>query len=536
MKKTIKRILSLVLTVLMLVGAVPMSFAKDADPVIVVSGMASYTLDDGETGERVYGPKTEVILSLVGRALPDAAKFLFTKDYQALADAVVSDVYNSIFEGMACDAEGNSKHNITTKTFPLSLDNYPDEWDFSTRLADEEAVIGAAIKTVGADNSYFFNYDWRLDPMATAEKLNAFIENVKQVEGSSTVTLIPCSMGGVITNAYLSKYGNASVSRIVYAMTAYHGMDMVGELFNKNLTLDTKLLTEYLFTFQRDKVDMQILMALLKTVTEMFPALSKGIDSFIDESLFELSDRVYNEILVGSLGSCPGFWSFIPDNYYESAKKAMFGEKLNAEFERKIDSYHYGVQVKAHELMENARLSGTDIILLSSYGFVGAPCTTTAYEQSDCLIETYHEAGGATTALWGKTLGDKNYEPIGTVCGDKSHNHVSTDLIIDASTGVYPEYTWYLKYNKHVGLDYDTDCTDFLQWLITAESQPTVHDNEKYPQFMHFNNTTGKLTSLTGDERKANILDGESNFFVRFFVILESLYSTIINWFESLKK
>ncbi|MBQ5906286.1 MAG: hypothetical protein IIW88_10500, partial [Clostridia bacterium] len=144
MKKTIKRILSLVLTVLMLIGAVPMSFAKDADPVIVVSGMASYTLDDGETGERVYGPETEVILSLVGRALPDAAKFLFTKDYQALADAVVSDVYNSIFEGMACDAEGNSKHNITTKTFPLSLDNYPDEWDFSTRLADEEAVIGAA--------------------------------------------------------------------------------------------------------------------------------------------------------------------------------------------------------------------------------------------------------------------------------------------------------------------------------------------------------------------------------------------------------
>ena len=536
MKKIIKRILSLVLTVLMLIGAVPMSFAKDADPVIVVSGMASYTLDDGETGERVYGPKTEVILSLVGRALPDAAKFLFTKDYQALADAVVSDVYNSIFEGMACDAEGNSKHNITTKTFPLSLDNYPDEWDFSTRLADEEAVIGAAIKTVGADNSYFFNYDWRLDPMATAEKLNAFIENVKQVEGSSTVTLIPCSMGGVITNAYLSKYGNASVSRIVYAMTAYHGMDMVGELFNKNLTLDTKLLTEYLFTFQRDKVDMQILMALLKTVTEMFPALTKGIDSFIDESLFELSDRVYNEILVGSLGSCPGFWSFIPDNYYESAKKAMFGEKLNAEFERKIDSYHYGVQVKAHELMENARLSGTDIILLSSYGFVGAPYTNQAMTQTDCLIETYHEAGGATTALWGKTLGDKNYEPIGTVCGDKSHNHVSTDLIIDASTGVYPEYTWYIKYNKHVGLDYDTDCTDFLQWLITAESQPTVHDNEKYPQFMHFNNTTGKLTSLTGDERKANILDGESNFFVRFFVILESLYSTIINWFEGLKK
>ena len=536
MKKTLRKILALTMAAIMLLTILPVASAKEEAPVIVVSGMGSYPLTDGETGEQVYGPKTETIFALVGRALPDAVKFLFTKDWQALADAVVGDVYDSIFECMACDEEGNSKHNVTTKTFPLSLDNYPDEWDLSARLADEEAVIAAAIKTVGAENSYFFNYDWRLDPMATAEKLNAFIENVKKAENCSKVTLIPCSMGGVMTNAYLSKYGNESVCRMIYAMTAYHGMDMVGELLNKNLTLDTKLLTEYLFAFQRDKVDMQILMALLKTVTEMFPALSKGLDGFIDESLFELSDRVYNEILVKSLGSCPGFWSFVPDNYYEGAKKAMFGDKLNAEFERKIDEYHYGVQVKAHELMEKVRLSGTEIVLLSSYGFVGAPCTTTAYEQSDCLIETYHEAGGATTALWGKTLGDESYEALGTVCADKSHNHVSTDLIVDASTGVYPEYTWYIKYNRHVGLDYYTDCTDFLSWLITAENQPTVHDNESYPQFMHFNNTTGKLTSLTGSERKANILDGESNFFVRIFVILESLYSTIINWFEGLKK
>ncbi len=536
MKKTLRKILALTMAAIMLLTILPVAFAKEEAPVIVVSGMGSYPLTDGETGEQVYGPKTETILALVGRALPDAVKFLFTKDWQALADAVVGDVYDSIFECMACDEEGNSKHNVTTKTFPLSLDNYPDEWDLSARLADEEAVIAAAIKTVGAENSYFFNYDWRLDPMATAEKLNAFIENVKKAENCSKVTLIPCSMGGVMTNAYLSKYGNESVCRIIYAMTAYHGMDMVGELLNKNLTLDTKLLTEYLFTFQRDKVDMQILMALLKTVTEMFPALSKGLDGFIDESLFELSDRVYNEILVKSLGSCPGFWSFVPDNYYEGAKKAMFGDKLNAEFERKINEYHYGVQVKAHELMEKVRLNGTEIVLLASYGFVGAPCTITAYEQSDCLIETYHEAGGATTALWGKTLGDENYEALGTVCADKTHNHISTDLIVDASTGVYPEYTWYIKYNRHVGLDYNTDCTNFLSWLITAENQPTIHDNESYPQFMHFNNTTGKLTSLTGSERKANILDGESNFFVRIFVILESLYSTIINWFEGLKK
>ena len=536
MKKTFKKTLALAMAVIMLLSVMPIAFAKDETPVIVVSGMASYTLDDGKTGEQVYGPKTDVILGVVKRAIPDITKFLLTKDYQALADAVVGDVYESIFEKMSCDEEGNSKHNITTKLFPESVDNYPDEWDLNEKLADEEAVIAAMIKTVGAENTYFFNYDWRLNPMETADKLNAYIENVKKEEGSSKVTLIPCSMGGVMTNSYLSKYGSASIEKIIYAMTAFHGMDMVGELFNKNLSLDTALLTEYLFSFQKDKVDMQILMALIETLTEVAPMIGQSLDFFIDETLLELSDRVYNEILVGSLGSCPGFWSFIPDNYYEGAKKAMFGDKINPEFERKIDDYHYNVLVKAPEIMDKARQNGTAIILLSSYGFVGAPCTTTAYQQSDCLIETYHEGGGATTAFWGKTLGDKNYKALGTVCGDMSHNHVSTDLIVDASTGIYPEYTWYLKYNKHVGLDYDTDCTDFLGWLVTTDGQPTVHDNESYPQFMRYNNTTGKLTSLTGAERKASILDKESNFIVRFLVIVESFYYTVVNWFDGLKK
>ena len=536
MKKTLRKALAIALALIMLIGVMPVAFAKDVTPVIVVSGMASYTLDDGETGEQVYGPKTEVILDVVKRAVGPATKFLFTKDWQALADAVVGDVYESIFEGMSCDEEGNSKHNITTKLFPESVDNYPEDFNPDADNVSEGAVVVSMIKAVGAENTYFFNYDWRLDPFETAENLNEFIEKVKAEKKCSKVTLIPCSMGGVMTNTYLAEYGSASIEKIIYAMSAFHGMDMVGELLNRNLNINTDLLTEYLFTVQRDKVDMQILMALLETVTEMVPQLGQSLDAFIDESLVELSDRVYNEILVNSLGSCPGFWSFVPDEYYESAKKAMFGDKLNPVFEKKIDNYHYNVLVKAPEIMEKARLSGTSIVLLAAYGFMGVPVTKTAYRQSDSLIETWHESGGATTALWGETLGDENYEALGTVCADKTHNHVSDDLIIDASTGMYPDYTWFFKYNSHVGLAYETDFTPFLGWLVQTEGQPTVYDNESYPQFMRYNRETGKLISLTTGERKASVIDKESNVIVRFFAIVESLYYVIMNWIDGLKK
>lgn len=530
-----KKIFALLLSVLMIFTVLPVSFAAEkVTPVIVVSGMNSYPLVDAETGEQAYGPTGEKITNLVVKNIPALTSFLVSKDWQALADEVAGDVYTDIFEIISCDKEGDSKYSITTKTFPKSLDNYPDEWNTEERLADEEAVIAAMMYTVGAENTYFFNYDWRLDPMEHADDLNDFIENVKKEKNCDRVTLIPCSMGGVITNSYLAKYGSLSCEKIIYAMTAFQGLDMVGELFCKRIDIDTDMLTEYLFSFQRDNLDMQIVFALVKTLTEMLPEMSKVIDDFMAESLFELNDRVYNEVIADSLGGCPGFWSFVPEEYYEEAKSAMLGENVNEVFEKRIDAYHYGVQVKAKEIMDIAQKNGTAIVLLSSYGYVGAPCASSVYTQGDCLIEAYREAGGATTAKWGETLGDETYTAIGTVCGDKAHNHVSTDCIVDASTGMYPEYTWYIKYNKHVGLDYYTDCTEFLKWMVTSDGQVTVHDNGTYPQFMSFNNVTGELTSLTGSKIKIDKLDEKTTVLSRFVIIIKTLYWNIINCFKEM--
>lgn len=534
MKKTLKSILAFSLSFILVLSVMPASFASDVTPVIVVSGKGSYPLTDAETGEQAYGPSTETIMSLVGKNIPELTEFLITRDWQKLADEVASEVYEDIFEIMSCDEEGNSKHNLTTKTFSQSLNNYPGEWNTDEKLADEEAVIATMMDTVGAENTYFFNYDWRLDPMDHADDLNEFIETVKKEKSCERVTLIPCSMGGIITNSYLAKYGSSSCEKIIYAMTAFQGMDMVGELFCKKIEIDTDLLTEYLFSLNRDNLQMQVLFALLKTVTEMMPSLSGAVDGFIAESLVELNERVYDEVITDSLGSCPGFWSFVPDDYYEEAKNAMLGENPNPVFEQRIDAYHYDVQVKAKEIMDEAQKNGTAIILIASYGFVGVPCADSAYTQGDSLIEAYREAGGATTARWGETLGDESYTAVGTVCSDITHNHVSTDCIIDASTGMYPEYTWYIKYNQHVGLDYNTDCTELLKWMVTTDGQVSVHQNEKYPQFISLNNITGELTSLTGNEIKLDKLDGKTTALSRLIIIIQSLYRNIVNFLKGL--
>ncbi len=531
-----KKFLSLALAIIMVFSVMPMAFASDVTPVIVVSGMGSYPLFSKESGNQVYGPDTKTIVSLVAKQIPATVKFLADRDWKSFAQAVAPAVFEDIFEIISCNEEGVPNHELYTKTFPKSLDNYPDEWAADERYADEEAVICAMKDAVGAENTYFFNYDWRLDPYKHASDLNDFIENVKKEKNSDKVILIPCSMGGVVTTTYLSEYGSGDVEKIIYAMTAFQGMDMVGELFTMNMDINVDTLTEYLFSFSKDQLLGQILAASLLVVTENVPEIGNFLDSFIKEGLVEINDILYKEVIRNSFASFVGFWSFVPEEYYEKAKDMTLGDGVNKNFEAKIDKYHYNVQNKAKEILDAAKLNGTAVVLLSSYGYMGSPVASSAYEQSDCLIETYREAGGAAVAKFGETLGDESYKAKGSVCSDSSHNHVSTDCIVDASTGMYPENTWYFKFNKHVGIDYKTECSDFLSWAVTTKGQISVFDNEKYPQFMHFDNVTGKLTSLTGSEIKPDKLDGKTTLLTRLIIIIKTLYSNIIKLVKGTEK
>ena len=146
--------------------------------------------------------------------------------------------------------------------------------------------------------------------------------------------------------------------------------------------------------------------------------------------------------------------------------------------------------------------------------------------QTDGLIETHYQSGRALTAPYGETFGRK-YVAKGTECPDLSHNHVSTDGIVDASTCFFPENTWFIKYNRHVGVPIDTDCEKLMLYLALSEDYVTVHDNEKFPQFMELNRLTGELTSLTGDKIKVSLKDLDSNIIVRAIIIAETMLKNI---------
>lgn len=523
MKHTFSKLLALLLGVLLLISCVTPAFAEEQapTPVIVISGMNSFPLylDEVKKDNQVWPPAAMPIVKLVLKSLPALMKSLLTRDMNVFADASFDGVFDLIFGAVACDETGKPLHNIVYPTFPLPAGQYPDEILNSKENEDEIGIVKGLVKTVGSDNVYFFNYDWRLDPMQDARDLKAFIDSVKAQKNASRVTLVPCSMGGAVVNAYLAQYGSEGIEKIVYTMVASKGIDLVGELFNGLVTLDLSVLTERLFNFEEGDLLKQSLLSLLKTVTDGTPGLNKLAGAFANWVLDSLSDRAYAEIFARSLVTMPGMWAFVPDSYYASAKQKLFPDGGNDTFIETIDAYHFTVQNRAETLMLQAKDAGTELYVLAAYGFVGFPMTAQAYTQSDCLIETKNESFGATTARYGETLGD-GYVCAGTVCNDKAHRHLSTDGIVDASTCLLPETTWFLKYNRHVGIPVGTEAADLMSFIVTSDTPVDVHTDARFPQFTRLNQMTGKLESLTGDDVKPSLLDKESNTLLRMLRLL----------------
>lgn len=533
--KTFKKALAFLLCVLTVFSLSSVAFAAEkTTPVVVVSGMASFPLYDGESGEQVYPPSTKGIMSVVGKSILPFSKLLFAGDWDYFAEKTFKAVFDGLFEVISCDKNGNSIHNIKSPSFPLSVNNYPEILNHENE-EDEQGVVKGLASALGGENVYFYNYDWRLDPLESAEGLHDYIENVKREKGVQKVTLVPCSMGGVVTNSYLYKYGNESVKKIVYCLVASKGLDLVGELFSKKLEIKTDALLERLFSFERGDIFTQTLISVLETGLEITPSVKAAVDKFVAAFLEKTNDKAYDELLSISFASMPGMWSFCPDEYYETAKKEMFKNGAEKAFVDRIDEYHYNVQKGAEKLITKAKESGTEVYVTASYGYVGFPVTEKAFEQSDCLVETKNESFGAACAAYGESFSE-DYKAVGTVCKSETHTHVSTDGIVDASTCLLPEQTWFIKYMKHVGFKNNTEASGLLVWLVSSETPLSVNDENGYPQFTEFNNTTGKLKSLTGSEIEHSVLDERFSVKARFFEFLHNLYSLIMNFVDKIKK
>ena len=487
-----KKIVSILLVIVFALScfSVAVSAADNVTPVIVISGMNAYPLVD-ENEKTVFPMSVDVLLKDVPPIAGSAVASLLSSNWKYLQKYGLEPIAD-LFAGMACDENGDSVKDIHVREFPESLDNYKDEFESFT--TDQQGAARAIADKNGWENTYFMYYDWRISPMKLAEDLAEYVDRALEEHNCDKVSLVPMSFGGTIVNAYLMKYGSEHIKNIVYASTAFNGVEMVGKLFSGDPKITLGDTMTFMAAFTQD-IDLltDLLSAIAayeskrNTIAERY--INKTVQSLVDE----LGDEVYEKIFGSSFAHMKGIWCLMPDEYYEAAKDYMKAHSsFSDDFFNEIDEY-MEFQGDLRSTIASLQESGVNVYITGTYGFSGIPVTSGADKRTDTLIETYLMTGDTTVSLYGETLDETEYTPV-DCCG---HNHKSTDNCIDASTGFLPDQTWFVKGIGHLKYQYGTRSMDLIVWLATSEELVSVYSDERYPQFFSINKKTGVCSSLT---------------------------------------
>ncbi len=508
-----KKILASLLAIIIIVGGVLPCFAADDSctcgqtPIVYVAalGSGSVYLDQGTPNEKtLFRPDISDILGEFTPLISAAVDLINTKNYNAFGDVLIPCV-NNAFGMLAMDSEGNSHERVTTEEF------HPDTADH------------------GIDYSYYFGYDFRVDPIENAKLLHQYIQEVKEITGHDTVRCRASSMGGVTFMAYLRLYGSEDIETIIFQNCPLQGTAVAGELYNGLVHIDKDALLRYA-ECALPSLDSDFFGAFLYMLLEMLDGAGVLSDlvGVADTLVINLKGRVFDEALIPIFGTMPGIWSFVPHEYYETAKDFMgINDGEHQVLIEKLDYYHYEVQQSAEELLTQAKADGTNVYIVAGYNMQRTPLVTAYKNTSDGTVDTVYASLGATCADIGEQL-PADYKQA----QHKGTWYISPDRMIDASTCILPENTWFIKDMLHSTTHDGHD--EFYRILHESEKQLTVFDMEEYPQFMQndtVNQTFIEVLPLRGsDLLNTATLTFQTPSFLSFAKLFAALFEEFFNW------
>lgn len=470
-----KKIVSLILVFVLIfsVSATAVAASDECScgitPVVHIRGFGEplYLDADSDNAVSVFPPEGDAITGAIPDLLKALALAAVARDYEGFGTYAMS-AADKMLGAMACDENGNSIYNVSVEPDDIgSAEQHKiAHYDFGSPLSEPSG-------------NYDFLYDWRLDPVYNAKELKEYIEEVKKLTGHSEVSIVCHSQGNTIVISYLEQFGPDGIRKIAFLSPAYQGLSLMGALFAGDISVEDK--GEEFAVLVKGAMGTDpagdLIAALISALNDA--GIVSGLLDFLQNILDDQFDRLLRECLVDLFGTMPGLWAFVPDEYYEDAKTAMFtdSEKYAGLIE-KIDYYHYNIQSRTESIIEDAMDNGVEVTISLGYGVSTIPVPSGAAEQADMLIDTKFMSLGAICASpFGATLGE-DYKQA-EYC--EGHNHVSADLLIDASTCAFPEITWFVKGQTHS--EFGKGYSDFLDWVLLYDGQPTVHTNEAYPQF-----------------------------------------------------
>ena len=503
MKKTVSVFLSLLLVFLGCVPALAAGASGGAVPsVYIVGGNGGLLNAEGEMVLPIETPEG-YLGEAVSDCAGDLAKALILRTpeaTQAYKEKLLSWVA-PIYEDVVMDRNGNP------------IGTYVPTCGWSS----EPFVIPEVMPDLISDGvydlrAYEFNYDWRLDPVVNAAKLDSYINAVLLGTGAEKVNLLGRCEGGTILMAYLAEYGHEKVNKIFFNTTASNGYILASAIFSGEMEFSAKEINAFLKNnpnFSLDSLDLsslssgEDLLALLKAFLDASSAIP-GVDpagALVNRLYSDLIREMIPDILMVSYGTFPAVWAMVDNDHFDAALSYVFAgrEAEYAGLIERIVYYHENVSLKTEELLRACEADGIAVGCVTKYGYPAMPLCAESDMLSDGHALVSEVSFGATTSTHSGTL-DEKY--IARRVSEGKGKYISADKKIDASTGMFPDTSWFIGNLEHQYFPY---LIDYLTQAFFVSDGMTVDTDPAYPQFMVFNEEY-RLDPLTEENADRSVV------------------------------
>ncbi len=475
-----KKFLALILaTVLVLLPLSVFASAKTSEkiPCIIVPGIGQsrvwltdengeFVLDENGNKINCFPAVLNVDSLLSQLAAPLAASVASQRDV-GFSDALCSAVEDA-FSMNSTDNNGKECGRVTVETYNHSLaECTEDEKNYIFGCIPMERLC----ETIGEENIYYYAYNSFGNALSMIDGLYDFIQLVKEQTGSDKVNIIPISMGGAIFNGVMEFYPQVAndLNRTVFVIPALNGSTIVSDIYEKELTF---LNADYLYSEFFDGIMNEAEASAIELAIRVLP--KDVLMSSLEKAVDTLMDTV--------IRNCTGLWMLVPNEEYDECVRLNLADKSKAEIRRQTDIYHKA-QSNSNKNILKLKNSGVEIFNIVAYDVslynVGNSWNK---QNADGVIHTYSTAMGTKMANVGEEL-PKNYIQKNTYCKNPNHNHISPDRVVDATTGILPDNTFFFDGQSHVTANQNDIIMKLCCELVETDRIKDVYSDKAFPQF-----------------------------------------------------
>ena len=390
----------------------------NTNPVIIIPGIGQSCLyAEDKNGNRIRRawPVEMDEKTLMNEFKGSLMKMVLFRVDGGFSDKIAK-LVDDYTQPLAVNPDGSKKNIIKPVVYEKSFAEYTSA---EKKTVCDMIPADVIAKTVGAENVFFFAYDFFGDIADTASELDRFVTSVKSKTGADKVNFIVYSTGGAVLKAYLKGFSvKCDCEKIINVAAMLDGASLAADIYENKYRLEDPA---GLLSSLGDTASS------VSSMAGMLPA--DVISNVLNKSVAVLRRNI--------LDCCTSLWALIPDSRFDAVFTSLNPASSLASKVKAQHDYSVGFGSQAKALAEN----GIKFFQICGYGKKLPP-----------VVESYD------------------------ICSDGIADTDSASF-----GGEFPQTTWYFREQDHFSV-FDNDVIVSLIGKILSGEIATNTDSAAYPE------------------------------------------------------